>query len=32
MIYVAVAIDLFSDGLMIGVGSVVSLGLALHAE
>ncbi|ORE97030.1 hypothetical protein [Aurantimonas sp. 22II-16-19i] len=28
MIYVAVAIDLFSDGLMIGVGSVVSFGLA----
>lgn len=29
VIYAAVAIDLFSDGLMIGVGSVVSLGLAL---
>lgn len=28
MIYAAVAIDLFSDGLMIGVGSVVSLNLA----
>lgn len=28
MIYAAVAIDLFSDGLMIGVGSVVSLSLA----
>ncbi|MDP9313415.1 MAG: ZIP family metal transporter [Chloroflexota bacterium] len=29
VIYAAIAIDLFSDGLMIGVGSVVSLGLAL---
>jgi zinc transporter, ZIP family len=29
MVYVAVAVDLFSDGLMIGVGSVVSFGLAL---
>lgn len=29
MIYVAVAIDLFGDGLMIGVGSVVSFGLGL---
>jgi ZIP family zinc transporter len=29
MIYAAVATDLFSDGLMIGVGSVVSFGLAL---
>lgn len=28
VIYAAVAVDLFSDGLMIGVGSVVSLGLA----
>ena len=27
MIYVADAIDLFSDGSMIGVGSVVSIGL-----
>jgi ZIP family zinc transporter len=29
MIYAAVATDLFSDGLMIGVGSVVSFSLAL---
>lgn len=29
MIYAAVAVDLFSDGLMIGVGSTVSFGLAL---
>jgi ZIP family zinc transporter len=29
MVYAAVAIDLFSDGLMIGVGSVVSFSLAL---
>ena len=29
MVYAAVFIDLFSDGLMIGVGSVVSFGLAL---
>ncbi|WEX07988.1 ZIP family metal transporter [Chelativorans sp. AA-79] len=29
MIYTAVAVDLFSDGLMIGVGSVLSLQLAL---
>lgn len=29
MIYAAVSVDLFSDGLMIGVGSVVSLELAL---
>ena len=29
MIYAAVAVDLFSDGLMIGVGSVVSFALAL---
>lgn len=29
MIYAAVAIDLFSDGLMIGIGSVISWGLAL---
>ncbi|MCL6508799.1 MAG: hypothetical protein K6T59_17450 [Bryobacteraceae bacterium] len=29
MIYVAVAIDLFSDGLMIGAGSAVSAGMAL---
>lgn len=28
MVYIAVAIDLFSDGLMIGVGSFVSLALA----
>ena len=29
MIYVAVCLDLFSDGLMIGTGSAVSFGLAL---
>jgi ZIP family zinc transporter len=29
MVYAAVGVDLFSDGLMIGVGSVVSLSLAL---
>jgi ZIP family zinc transporter len=29
MIYAAVAVDLFSDGLMIGVGSAVSISLAL---
>lgn len=29
MIYVAVAVDLFSDGLMIGVGASVGTGLAL---
>ena len=29
MVYAAVAIDLFSDGLIIGVSSVVSFGLAL---
>jgi ZIP family zinc transporter len=29
MVYAAVAVDLFSDGLMIGAGSVVSFGLAL---
>ena len=29
MVYAAVAIDLFSDGLMVGVGAVVSLSLAL---
>ncbi|GAB4241534.1 MAG: hypothetical protein Kow0032_29530 [Methyloligellaceae bacterium] len=29
MIYIAVAVDLFSDGLMIGAGSAVSPGLAL---
>lgn len=29
MIYAAVAIDLFSDGLMVGIGSTVSIGLAL---
>jgi ZIP family zinc transporter len=29
LVYAAVFIDLFSDGLMIGVGSVVSFGLAL---
>jgi len=29
MVYAAVAVDLFSDGLMIGVGSAVSVGLGL---
>jgi len=29
MIYVAVAVDLFSDGLMIGAGSAVATSLAL---
>ncbi len=29
MVYVAVTVDLFSDGLMIGAGSVVSYGFAL---
>jgi ZIP family zinc transporter len=29
MVYVAVAIDLFSDGLVIGAGSAVATGLAL---
>lgn len=29
MVYIAVFVDLFSDGLMIGAGSAVSLGLAL---
>jgi ZIP family zinc transporter len=29
MIYMAVCVDLFSDGLMIGTGSAVSFGLAL---
>jgi len=29
MIYAAVAVDLFSDGLLIGVGSSISFGLAL---
>lgn len=31
MVYAAIAVDLFSDGLLIGAGSAPSLGLALVA-